>query len=54
MLFSDGRMVKATWNKNGLDGPISLTTKQGDLKVPAGHTWIELVPVDGGNVVFRK
>ena len=53
MLFSDGRMVKATWNKNGLDGPISLTTKQGDLKVPAGHTWIELVPAKNGNVSFK-
>ena len=28
-------------------------TKQGDLKVPAGHTWIELVPAKNGNVTFK-
>ena len=28
--------------------------KGAKLTVPAGHTWIELVPIDGGNVVFKK
>ena len=37
------------------DSQIKLTTKKGAaLKVPAGHTWIELVPLDGGNVTFKK
>jgi hypothetical protein len=55
MLFHDGKMVKATWHKGtAASSPITLTTKKGNLKVPAGHTWIELVPVDGGNVTFTK
>ena len=46
----------ANWHKDKApDSQIKLTTKKGDaLKVPAGHTWIELVPVDGGNVTFKK
>jgi len=55
MLFHNGRMVRATWHKGDkADSPITLTTKKGELKVPAGHTWIELVPIDGGNVTFKK
>jgi Protein of unknown function (DUF3048) C-terminal domain len=53
MLFHDGRMVKGTWNKKGLEGPLTLSTKQGELTVPAGHTWIELVPAKGGQVTFK-
>jgi Protein of unknown function (DUF3048) N-terminal domain/Protein of unknown function (DUF3048) C-terminal domain len=56
LLFHDGRMVAGSWHKGKLGrSPITLTTKKGaKLTVPAGHTWIELVPVDGGNVVFKK
>jgi hypothetical protein len=55
MLFHDGKMVKATWHKGKIgSSPITLTTKKGQLKVPAGHTWIELVPNDTGNVTFKK
>ena len=53
MLFHDGQMVKGTWNKDGLDGPITLPTKKGELTVPAGHTWIELVPAKNGQVSFK-
>ena len=53
MLFHDGRMVKGTWNKDGLEGPLTLTTQQGELTVPAGHTWIELVPAKDGQVSFK-
>ncbi|MGH3334387.1 MAG: DUF3048 domain-containing protein [Nocardioides sp.] len=53
MLFHDGRMVKGTWNKKGLEGPLTLSTKKGDLIVPAGHTWIELVPAKDGQVSFK-
>jgi hypothetical protein len=53
MLFSDGRMVRATWSKKGLDGPLTLSTKKGDLTVPVGHTWIELVPAKTGKVTFK-
>jgi hypothetical protein len=55
LLFHNGRMVAANWQKAGPAAPIKLTTKKGDaLDVPAGRTWIELVPVHGGNVTFKK
>ena len=54
MLFHDGRLVRGTWSKTALDAPITLSTKAGDLIVPAGHTWIELVPAANGNVTFTK
>ena len=54
MVFHDGRLVRGTWSKKDLDSPIELSTKAGDLTVPAGRTWIELIPVDGGNVTFTK
>lgn len=54
MIFHDGRLVRGTWHKTGLDSPITLSTKAGDLIVPAGHTWIELVPAANGNVTFTK
>jgi hypothetical protein len=56
LLFHHGRMVAATWHKGKAPASrIKLTTKKGQkLEVPAGHTWIELVPVHGGNVTFSK
>ncbi|WP_164775171.1 DUF3048 domain-containing protein [Nocardioides pantholopis] len=54
LLFHGGRLVRGTWTKDGLDAPIRLATKAGDLTVPAGHTWVELVPNSGGNVTFGK
>jgi hypothetical protein len=55
LLFHDGRMVAGNWQKGKLaKSPITLTNKKGaKLTVPAGHTWIELVPIDGGNVTFH-
>lgn len=54
LLFHGGRMVAATWHKGKAPtSRIKLTTKKGQkLEVPAGHTWIELVPVNGGRVTF--
>jgi Protein of unknown function (DUF3048) N-terminal domain/Protein of unknown function (DUF3048) C-terminal domain len=54
LLFHDGRVVKGTWTKDGLTGAIELSTKGGDLTVPAGHVWVELVPAVNGNVTFAK
>ncbi|WP_165821258.1 DUF3048 domain-containing protein [Nocardioides gansuensis] len=54
LLFHGGRLVRGTWQKQGLKGPIELRTRQGELKVPAGHTWIELVPAQSGNVTWAK
>ncbi|MCF6376815.1 DUF3048 domain-containing protein [Nocardioides KLBMP 9356] len=54
MLFHGGRVVRGTWKKDGLTGAIELSTKSGELTVPAGHVWIELVPQVNGNVTFAK
>ena len=55
MLFHNGRLVRGTWSKAKLDAPLKLRTKAGALTVPAGHTWIELVPNgSGANVTFGK
>jgi len=55
MMFHDGRMVKATWHKGKKPtSQIHFTTKKGKLKVPAGHTWVELVPQGTGDVTFTK
>ena len=54
MVFHDGRLVRGTWEKRDLGSPITLSTKAGKLTVPAGHTWIELVPAANGDVTFQK
>lgn len=54
MIFHGGKLVRGTWNKTGLDAPLTLSTKAGELTVPAGHTWIELVPAANGDVTFTK
>lgn len=52
MLFSRGKVITGTWKKQGLGGELKLSTKSGVLTVPGGHTWIELVPQDGGSVSY--
>jgi len=54
MIFHGGKLVRGTWSKSDLTSPIELSTKAGDLTVPAGHTWIELVPAQNGDVTFTK
>jgi hypothetical protein len=54
MLFHDGHVVRGTWTKKSPSSAIKLATKKGSLTVPAGHTWIELVPAANGNVTFAK
>ncbi|NYG58381.1 hypothetical protein BJ980_001304 [Nocardioides daedukensis] len=55
VLFHKGKAIQVTWHKSGLDGQLRLKTSQGGaLKVPAGRTWIELVPTDqNAGVTFR-
>lgn len=53
LLFHGGRVVRGTWSKS-LTSTIKLRTRGGELSVPAGHTWIELVPANGGSVVIKK
>ena len=55
LLFHGGRLVRGSWKKSSLTSSLQLSTKAGKLPVPAGHTWVELVPVSaGGNVTFTK
>ncbi len=54
MVFHGGRLVRATWSKPRLSSPVHLSTKAGELGLPPGHVWIELVPRTGGAVVVHK
>ncbi len=54
MVFHDGSMVRGTWTKKGLESGVSLKTKSGELALPPGKVWVELVPTNGGNVTFKK
>jgi Protein of unknown function (DUF3048) C-terminal domain/Protein of unknown function (DUF3048) N-terminal domain len=54
LLFHGGRVIRGTWTKDGLTGAIGLSTKAGELTVPAGHVWVELVPQVNGSVTFAK
>ncbi|GAB2749399.1 DUF3048 domain-containing protein [Nocardioides pakistanensis] len=54
MVFHNGSLVRATWVKKGLDSQVSLKTKAGELRLPPGKVWLELVPANGGNVTFGK
>lgn len=57
-LFHAGQMVRGTWTKKDLASPLTLTTGGGQsqttLQVPAGRTWIELVPRQGGALVVTR
>jgi hypothetical protein len=54
MIFHGGRLVRCDWSKPDLKAPISLTKAGTDLSVPAGHTWIELIPEGTGTVSYTK
>ena len=53
LLFHDGQVVKGTWEKKGLESALQLSVGKKDLSVPAGNTWIELVPQANGNVTWK-
>jgi hypothetical protein len=53
-VFHDGQAVQGRWSKDGPEGPLQLTATDGaPVKVPAGHTWIELVPKDTGSLSYE-
>lgn len=54
MVFHKGRMVRGTWVKKGYNATVGLKTAAGPLELPPGHTFIELVPANGGNVTVTK
>lgn len=53
LLFHGGKVVRGTWSKSATDAPFELATEAGPLKVPAGRTWIELVPDNGPQLQFK-
>jgi Protein of unknown function (DUF3048) N-terminal domain/Protein of unknown function (DUF3048) C-terminal domain len=55
ILVHGASAVKCTWRKADRAGELRLSTKSGTrLTVPAGHTWIELVPAKTGSVTLHK
>jgi hypothetical protein len=54
-LVHGDKAVRCVWSKRFLGSSLELRTENGDpVTVPAGHTWIELVPVDGGRVTLGR
>jgi len=50
-IFHDGKFEKVKWNKKGVEGLPTFTAKDGSqVKIPAGHVWIALVPKGGTSV----
>ena len=47
MIFHDGTVVRGTWSKKSVDAPVTFSTKAGELAIPPGKVWIELVPGKG-------
>lgn len=54
LLFHGGKVARGTWSKDGLTGRLTLAGKDGELSVPAGHVWVELVPASSGDVTWAK
>lgn len=54
LVFHDGSLVRGTWSKRSLEAPVTLQTKAGELALPPGKVWMELVPANGGNVTFGR
>lgn len=54
MIFHGGNLVRGKWSKAGFGAPLSLSTQAGELQLPPGKVWIELVPQVGGDVIVKK
>lgn len=52
LLFHDGRVVSGQWSKATLEAPLALSVRGKKLTVPAGRTWVELVPAASGAVSY--
>ncbi|MEJ7706795.1 MAG: DUF3048 domain-containing protein [Nocardioidaceae bacterium] len=55
VLVHAGEAAKAVWSKTDAGSQLELSDADGDaVTVPAGNTWIELVPADDGEVILSK
>jgi len=53
ILIHGNRAVQGTWRKNGTHGSVTLTADGKPLTVPVGHTFVELIPAQGGRVALH-
>ncbi len=53
-IFHGGQVVQGDWIKGGLGAPVELEVGGGEISLPPGKVWIELVPKDGGDVSWTK
>ncbi len=53
VIFHGGQAITATWVKPKVGDTVTFTTAAGELEIPAGHTWMHLVPQNGGGVSYR-
>lgn len=54
MLFHGGQVLRGTWVKPKRESVVTLRTTAGDITIPAGKVWIELLPTVGNTAVtFR-
>lgn len=58
VVFHGGKAVRGTWTKDGVGGTPTFHTQAGEIKIPAGHVWIHLVPAERsvvapGGVTFQ-
>ncbi|WP_249043204.1 DUF3048 domain-containing protein [Georgenia thermotolerans] len=54
VVASGGKVVNAHWSKPGAGDPLALTDGAGKkVELVPGNTWIELVPISGGNVSWQ-
>ncbi|MBA2573593.1 MAG: DUF3048 domain-containing protein [Nocardioidaceae bacterium] len=55
VLVHGGKALQATWSKESAGSALTLQNTDGDeVTVPAGRTWIELVPAEDGAVVLSS
>jgi hypothetical protein len=55
VLVSGDKALPIRWSKKDRSSDLELTTKAGDeVTVPSGHTFVELVPKDGGQVTLSR
>lgn len=54
-LIHGDRAVEGTWQKRGTRGAVTLHSADGTpITVPTGHTFIELIPADGGSLTLSR
>jgi len=52
-LVHGNRAIQGTWHKRGTSGSLRLTAGGKPVTVPTGHTFIELIPDQGGSVTLH-